>query len=480
MITTTLRLTGFSTETSRQTPALRAPLALGLFALLVVLKLAPALTPLVYLGLALQAWRGPKETIQALTLLFVVLNLNPGLFGAHGQGASLRWLVLMSALGRTVWDGVLGGKPWPARILQPLLLFAGAGVVLALVGSRLPTISVFKLAAFTMGAVAILTSFYRTTELTEYWMAWFTTCFLTILVVSLPLYLFPAGFFSNGRGFQGVLAHPQLFGPVAAPLTAWLIARALFEGERSPVVLVGIALGLMAVFTSQARTGALMIAGSLLAVAAFTLFRGQLHRARPTRRGMPALGLILALVVCVASVARGDALLDRAMTFVQKRVETGASASIDIRAMMIERQLENFWSSPLTGIGFGLPSNATDWARISTGFLGLPTGFTAEKGFMPSSVLEETGLIGAILLVFVLLALAGPIYRHGSPPLQALFLAALLANAGEMIFFSFGGAGLYYWLMYGWCYANARRPGDTRFTGCDEYPGYASLTRATG
>ena len=57
----------------------------------------------------------------------------------------------MSALGRTLWDGILRNEPWPARILQPLLLFAGVGVILALVGSRLPTISIFKLAAFAMG-----------------------------------------------------------------------------------------------------------------------------------------------------------------------------------------------------------------------------------------------------------------------------------------------------------------------------------------
>jgi hypothetical protein len=426
------------------------PAAAALVGMLAFLRLVPAAMPFALLGLAGYAWRSPRAAIEALTVLFVVLNLNPGLFPSQGQGASLRWLVLLSAFGRAVWDGLLLDRPWPVRVLAPVFLFSGTVIVLAVAGSRIPEVSVFKGVAFTLGVTAVLSGMLRTAD-AGYWRSWFLTVFLVVLAVSLPLYVLPVGFWSNGRGFQGILVHPQTLGPALAPVVAWLLVRTLFQGDRSPAVLGGLAAGVFAVIATESRTAALMLVGGLGAAGLVALRRGafRLPGWSPTAILFAAVALVGLLVISASS------LRERAAGFLLKRVDATSTSSTEIRARMISRQWENFRAHPFTGIGFGLPSDAAEWSRVSTGFLGLPTGYTSEKGFLPTSVLEETGAIGALLIVFVLAALMRPVFREGPLPAVALLTASLLANAGEMVFFSFGGTGLMLWLLIGLAHAES-------------------------
>jgi hypothetical protein len=48
-----------------------------------------------------------------------------------------------------------------------------------------------------------------------------------------------------------------------------------------------------------------------------------------------------------------------------------------------------------------------------------------------------------------------PVFREGPLPAVALLTASLLANAGEMVFFSFGGTGLMLWLLIGLAHAES-------------------------
>jgi hypothetical protein len=121
------------------------------------------------------------------------------------------------------------------------------------------------------------------------------------------------------------------------------------------------------------------------------------------------------------------------------------------RSGLIERSMENFRAAPLTGIGFGVPSEP-GLVRIETGALGLPTGASVEKGFMPSAVLEETGLTGAIMVVFIIVFLIKPVTQKGSLSMLCLLMTCLMINAGEMVFFSVGGMGLHLWLLMAFCY----------------------------
>ena len=436
--------------------------AVILISILALLAIMPTMIFGVLIGLAVYAWRGPRECLQALTIMFVVLNLNPGIFPFWGRGASLRWLVLFSAFGRTIWDALFNREAWPVRVLKPLCVFFFSLVVISAVASRLPEISLFKVIAFWVGVTVILTSYYRTRHLNKYWFSWYFTIYVVMLGLSLPLYFTTLGFFDNGLGFQGITIHPQTFGPITAPVTAWLLACWLFRGHRRMLIQIAIVMGLLAIITSQARTSMLMLVGSLVISVGFQYFRKDGREALGIPR-IPLTAKVLGIVALLLMVSwKGEQINNAVSSFVLKKVHGKASASIDVRASKVQMQWENFRQMPVTGIGFGIPSSADEWVGVSRGFLGIPTGFTIEKGFLPTAVLEETGIVGAILLLCFVFSLIRFVWQKGYEPELALLLAALLANSGEAVFFSFGAMGLYFWLMIGLAYQTVE-PGMHRF-----------------
>jgi hypothetical protein len=95
---------------------------------------------------------------------------------------------------------------------------------------------------------------------------------------------------------------------------------------------------------------------------------------------------------------------------------------------------------------------------VDIGPFGLPVGASVEKGFMPSAVLEETGITGAVLVIGLLLALFRPIVRNGSISLFWMALVCLFVNFGEMVFFSVGGLGMLFWVLMAFAYTYAEAP----------------------
>ena len=88
-------------------------------------------------------------------------------------------------------------------------------------------------------------------------------------------------------------------------------------------------------------------------------------------------------------------------------------------------------------------------------FQGIPISASVEKGFLPTAVLEETGIIGSSFLVLLLFSISFPIFKYGKPWEIWMFATALLLNAGEAMLLSPGGKGLLIWIVIGFCYCNA-------------------------
>jgi hypothetical protein len=137
--------------------------------------------------------------------------------------------------------------------------------------------------------------------------------------------------------------------------------------------------------------------------------------------------------------------------------DDGASSATNIleesRGSRMNASMANFWSQPITGIGFGVPSNPMRFARqLERGPMGIPVSASVEKGFMPTAVLEETGIVGAILVLLLLGYLFTPAIRRGTPTIFWMLASALLINFGEMVFFSVGGMGFYFWVVMAFCY----------------------------
>ena len=408
-------------------------------------------------GIALHSLRSARRSVEALGMIafLIVLGKTDFFLG--------RWLVLFAAFGRMIWDGAFGGKSVP-RLTYLLLLFFAVVLPLSILASSFPLISSLKLTTFVLGTVITATGFYRTRHLTDYWLSWLFTLGAFILLASLPLYGLPAGYSVNGVGFQGILTHPQTFGPVVAPITALVAGLYFFRQRTSWVMLFCVGLGVAGMYLSLSRTSllAFLLAGAATTAIGFSFKPDTwaVDLGRTLGRPTVVLGVLtaLALVALQWTTIQSDL-----VSFLAKDSGTSVSPVQALEASrgdLMSTSMSNFWEKPLTGIGFGAPSDPVEFAQ---GLERVPywiiLGALLEKGFMPTVVLEETGLIGALLTITLLIFLFMPAVQHPDPTLFWVMATCLLLNLGEMVFFSIGGMGFFLWFAMAFCHVAALRKG---------------------
>ncbi|GIV57673.1 MAG: hypothetical protein KatS3mg042_0586 [Rhodothermaceae bacterium] len=406
---------------------------------------------IVLIGTAFHALRGARQTVEALFILALAIMINKALVPV--DISLLRWVVLAAAAGRTIWDTLFNDEPVPPAF-GALLLLTLTMVFFGFLASWLPTVSVFKALSFFLGTSTALIALYRTRHLAPYWEAWLLTLSVFIILGSIPLYGLPQyGYARNGAGFQGLLTHPQTYGPMTAILVAYVSGRVVFERLRTPLLGITMAAGWAGIYFSQSRTGMLALVLAGLVVTGLGLLRAATWGVQ-IRRAL-SLPVVLGGLVVVAGfgVAYGPRLSEGIVTFLLKdeAAQDVTTALEDSRSGLIERSMANFRKAPFTGIGLGVPSDLSK-TTIEYGPGGIPIGASVEKGFQPAAVLEEIGLGGAALLLLFLGMLLWPVFRWGTPALAWMVTAALLVNMGEAILFAIGGNGLFVWLVFSLAY----------------------------
>ena len=113
----------------------------------------------------------------------------------------------------------------------------------------------------------------------------------------------------------------------------------------------------------------------------------------------------------------------------------------------------NIADDPLRGIGFGIASEPSLMVVERDPVMGLPLGAAIEKGIAPLAVLEELGLVGAVLVAAWIIWLLRRGAVGGLAPF-AVCLTALALNMGENTLFSPGGQGMLPLILFGWIYAS--------------------------
>jgi hypothetical protein len=269
-----------------------------------------------------------------------------------------------------------------------------------------------------------------------------------VVLLSLPLFAFPEiAYAKNGHGFQGILNHPQTFGPVLAPATSALLAGLLFRRPKSFSLLVAVSLSLIALMiASQARTALATVILSIGATTLVMFFKKRKYS--EFRIGRLFAFSVLGLVGLVVVTTTSEVIRDKLIGFVYKRNSTTMESALASRSGGIESQWNQFLDSPIGGHGFGV----YPWGLGSSEaveFMGVPISAPVEKGFLPTAILEETGLIGALGFLVVLYFLGRNVIQQGNCQWLALLFACIFVNVGEMVIFSVGGIGLFYWLMIG-------------------------------
>lgn len=404
----------------------------------------------VCIGIALYALRGVREAVEALFLLaflIITLKLNISLG---------RWIILLAASSRIFWEGVVRKGEMPT-VFGPLLAFSVPVAGTSIVVSAFPLVSLLKILTFTLGATAVLVGMYQTRHAMQYWLSWLYTMGGVILVMSIPFYFLPAGFSRNGVLFRGITNDPQTFGAVVAPLTALFTGLYLFYPNlKNRRVGILAALGWIGIYLTFSRTSMFAaVLGLVGAVAVGCAVRGgewghqignALRRPIVIGAGILVLGLSALQIGPIQSYVTQ-------FIFKDDRAKTVVRVFEKSRGGLVDRSMANFLESPIVGIGFGAPSYPARFTHhLKRGPFGIPVSATVEKGFMPTAVLEETGILGAILILILVGFLIAPVMWYGNIVAFWVLLTALLVNFGEMIFFTMGGNGLYLWIVMSFCY----------------------------
>jgi len=400
------------------------------------------------IALCIWALIGPAQAIRALSLGVVIKYLNGAVFAFTGLEATLAWLLLFLAAVRVL--------PYIVErfvVALPVFIFSLPVAVLSITTSEWPEISIMKLLAFTLAAVTALTAFAALDPSErEAIRRWFFSLTVTIVAVSLPTIFFPAIAHARAAsaGFQGILNHPQAFGIVLAPFAAWFFTGILFQpkGVR-PWQWLAVAGLFVMILISGARTAMAAIMLSLFATFLIVLFikPRQAIVARPLR----AVLIAVALLGCVGLAVLASHGVAEALTryIVKNDKDIGVEKSFqNSRGNGAELQWQNFLARPITGNGLGIYPGQMSREGVVT-FLGIPISAPAEKGFLPTAILEETGLIGTGAFLIMLMLLANRAIKTSDIRWYSFFFASIFINVGEVVIFSVGGIGLYFWLLIG-------------------------------
>ena len=417
----------------------------------VMLLMRIASTPtanLSYLLLAAYAMFGRVQAIQALALSWLFSVISPGIAAEATQGTVGRYAVLFAAAGSVLLRSGSLFRSRDIRINRVVFatILLGIGIVLhTLLFSSMKSVSLLKSVSWTVACATLITAWSALSlDQRQVLAKQVYGGLVLVLVLSMPLLGNGLGYLVNGMGFQGVLNHPQAFGPTMAILGAWTMGRIL-TSPRPDFRMMGLfAACLVMIVLSEARTAgfALVLAILTASVVVQVLTRKRfvvLFPAIRSRRFQMAALLAFAVMLVAAPMLTGIL-----QGYVAKR---GGSTDITeayerSRGGLIDQMVANIRKDPWRGVGFGVASEPTEMVVSYDPVLGLPVGASIEKGVLPLAVVEELGIPGALaVLAWIWLLVRRSIQGAGLVPLALLF-TALLLNMGEMMLFSPGGMGL--------------------------------------
>ena len=391
---------------------------------------------------------GPVQAVQALTVATLVAYGNPAIIKpAPLEGVLLR-LVLIAAILRLL-PTIRGSD---LRLVWPVWVFSLAEALASIHESPAQLISLMKVAEFLCGVTTVLVAYnhVRPSQLAGLH-RWLITLGLTVIGLSGLTLLRPGIALGGDGGLQGLLNQPQALGIFMAPFAAWAITGVLLMRRRATRLELWIALFLGALIVlSKARTAGFGAGMGVLVVMLGRIAgrrrQGQASLGRPVLISVLACGVLAVLAVTTGQVSK--IVTDYAYKGSIGRAQSLDQAFYESRGGGAIGEWNDFLRKPLLGNGFGVYPDGEFPAGV-TYFDGIPISAPVEKGFLPTAILQEGGALGAGLLSLIVALLCRRAWRNTDLRWRAMFVACLAINAGECVFLSPGGIGMFDWLLLG-------------------------------
>ena len=220
-----------------------------------------------FLVIAVFALLGRQQAIQALALSWLFTMINPTLAAEATNGAVGRYLVIIAAGISVAFRNFNQSKNLHITTFNLTTLFMGIFILLhSLLFSAVLEISILKVTSWVIVVFTLLSAWGGLTNSQR--MALFgqlVTGLVWLIVLSIPLLALPSiGFARNGTGFQGLLNHPQSFGPTVALLGALVGGRVMQATRPAWLDIVLLGLCFVLIFLSEARTAGLAMVLGLM------------------------------------------------------------------------------------------------------------------------------------------------------------------------------------------------------------------------
>ena len=413
-----------------------------------MLAVSPVVATTALIACALAALVGPAWALQALTLATLIAYANPAIIKSGPMTSVLLRIVLLVVILRFVPTM----RRSDLRLVWPIWLFGLLSALTSTVQSPVLSISIMKVLTFTLASSSVLIALgHLSAERLQRMQTWFLTVGLTIIFMSALTLLKPGLGTGLDGGLQGVLGQPQALGIFIAPFAAWSVAGVLLMRRRASRLELCVAIGtVVLVLLTRARTAAF---ATIFAVGVVVLTRMLARRrVQQASLGRPLLVMsIVAVVVTGLALATGE--VSRFVTHfaykgTEKETHNLGSAFYESRGGGVLAEWRHFQDSPLLGNGFGVypdgkfPSGVVEFA-------GIPISAPVEKGFLPTAILEEGGIVGAGSLAFLIVWLGRYAWRSNDLRWRAMFIGCLAINIGECVLLSPGGIGILDWLLMG-------------------------------
>lgn len=447
-----------------------ARLATTTLTLVALLSINVAGTPgaaIFFAILALMLLSSPQAAFKALAICYLGLMINHSFVPKTPLWTIGRLVLPLLALVRFGIDlshlrVSLFSRSWYVA----LIVFVAAMAICSIVSGWYTHIALLKLINFTATVTAILAGTtvlrLRRIDVTEWFVALIVAATL-FGIASVVLGLssnfrdiqVAPGQYIAAKGFNGAFLHPNLHATYASLFVTFLgLVWILGHYRRTWMVVPIIVCWFLFMAWSASRTSlvASVTGIGLLVVCAKPIRNRHREIMRPklSRGSLVAIVALALIGGFIFDQATGGSVVKQVIAFVNKAsVESTEALTLDTekilssRKQLLELSWKNFEDSPVCGIGFGV-AKTEQFRRTATLFTA-----PAEKGFLPTAILEEGGVVGAGTFVLFLLTFIRFLLRERNIAGFVTLIAFLATNLGEVTIFSPGGAGSFGWITIG-------------------------------
>ncbi len=326
------------------------------------------------------------------------------------------------------------------KLFNAFCAFCMLGIIL---NSQYSFLCFSKLLLFGVFFYALRFSFFHGT--TQKLLHFLYNCGCSVSLVSLFFAFVPSiGYQLNGRSFQGFFNHPQLAAVVFSFFCIFFFSLLFYqEGKSMLYSLLFFIINLFLIYLSNSRTGMfsvifvipLMIAYSCLVSSNSKIKRiGKIYGS--------AILLIVAFIVVYYQ--------EEVSTFIFKETRKQVLYK-DMDSLTASRQnltnvsMVNFYRHPIIGNGFRTPNESKELELQYLPGTKIVISAPTEKGNFISAILEETGIIGFLITICIILSFGIFKIKEHKLLVLPILVVLIIANFGEFFMFAVNGSGILFW-----------------------------------